>query len=641
MLKSVIATIFALLAATFGLHHGAVATAPTSVARSAHPSSAQLAASAAAISQTATSTTPHFQDLSSQPHPASQRTPAPTSISATADNADSTISPASSARTISAALDAQPADPLVAYATKGDLASTAAALQSEIAALASAPWPTSGPSAPITVAAFAPSQRINQLSNITVSGVSGLTPADIPSLAYLPSAGGIVSGLSTFSNASTSLLSVSGPAYFGTTATSTFGSDGSLTLASALGVPSGGTGWANINAGSILFGNGASALATSSNLFWDNATSRLGIGTTTPGSTFSIQGIANWTTATSTFYSSGGINLTSGCFALNGTCVTGGGGGSGTVGSGTQGQFTFYNAAGTTLTATSSIFIAQSGSIGIGTTTPSGKLNIANGNLVLDRTSTIVQTPGAVGSGNESQTLFKMNTPAGNSTTTAPYVLLLGGSSFTDGATVWDPALYYGYNADRALSTQPTMRYVIEGDYVHSSRDDFETYWEYISSTGATAQRPIFFFHQKDGPVEGLQFNTNNLNWAPEVPNTSMYFYTNSGNNNSSNSTTWQDGSGILLIASNNPNNGAVLRLANTGAGGPYAMNGGVELQAFQSATGNGQTHANSIAFMTGASSADRMVLDPAGNIYMYTSNDRTGSNYEGVKWSFATGTIP
>ena len=47
-----------------------------------------------------------------------------------------------------------------------------------------------------------------------------------------------------------------------------------------------------------------------------------------------------------------------------------GGGGSGTVSSGTQGQFAFYNAAGTTLTATSSLFLAQSGNIGIGTTTP-------------------------------------------------------------------------------------------------------------------------------------------------------------------------------------------------------------------------------------------------------------------------------
>src|ERR1700693_4340297 len=56
---------------------------------------------------------------------------------------------------------------------------------------------------------------------------------------------------------------------------------------------------------------------------------RVGISTTTPGSIFSIGGVANWTAATSTFYSSGGINLAGGCFAVNGTCV---GGNSGSVG---------------------------------------------------------------------------------------------------------------------------------------------------------------------------------------------------------------------------------------------------------------------------------------------------------------------
>jgi hypothetical protein len=53
----------------------------------------------------------------------------------------------------------------------------------------------------------------------------------------------------------------------------------------------------------------------------------VGIGTTTPGSIFSINGVANWTTATSTIYSAGGINIEGGCFSINGTCITGGGGG--------------------------------------------------------------------------------------------------------------------------------------------------------------------------------------------------------------------------------------------------------------------------------------------------------------------------
>ena len=48
----------------------------------------------------------------------------------------------------------------------------------------------------------------------------------------------------------------------------------------------------------------------------------VGIGTSTPGSLLSLSGIANFTTATSTFYSTGGISLTTGCYALNGNCLT-------------------------------------------------------------------------------------------------------------------------------------------------------------------------------------------------------------------------------------------------------------------------------------------------------------------------------
>lgn len=61
-----------------------------------------------------------------------------------------------------------------------------------------------------------------------------------------------------------------------------------------------------------------------------DASGNVGIGTTSPGSLFSLNNIANFTTATSTFYSTGGINLIGGCFSINGTCVLSGGS-SGTV----------------------------------------------------------------------------------------------------------------------------------------------------------------------------------------------------------------------------------------------------------------------------------------------------------------------
>jgi LysM repeat protein len=241
MLKSIIATILALLAATFGIHPASVATAPTSVAPPAHTQTAAAAAASANASASNTTstytvgpgdtvsgiaakfnipqsdllasnnlrktsllktgeqlqipTTPHFQDLSSQ------GTPASTGISTTSGSARTTISPASPNRTINAALLAQQGNPLLGYATKGDIASATAALdakfQSQLTALASAvSAPASGLSAPITVEAFAPSQRINNLSNITVSGVTGLTTSDLPDLSgkYLSLNGGTLAG---------------------------------------------------------------------------------------------------------------------------------------------------------------------------------------------------------------------------------------------------------------------------------------------------------------------------------------------------------------------------------------------------------------------------------------------------------------
>jgi len=75
-------------------------------------------------------------------------------------------------------------------------------------------------------------------------------------------------------------------------------------------------------------------------------TGNIGVGTSTPGSLLSIgvsgnaSGI-NFGLATSTFSNAGGINLTTGCFAINGTCISGSGGGGGVTSvSGTTNQIT-------------------------------------------------------------------------------------------------------------------------------------------------------------------------------------------------------------------------------------------------------------------------------------------------------------
>jgi len=258
MLKSFIATIFALLAATFGLHHSAVTTAPISIAQSAHARSAQLAASAEITTQTPTITTPHFQDLSSFG----------TSSTASAAQGQGTPEPGVGAQ-------ASAADTPNAFNTASLQQPTNTDFNSKLNTLASvvgnivtllptlrgdqqqaAVYIPLGDGAPNTIAA---ASNIGQLNGVTITNAN-LTASEIPDLSgdYLSLSGGGVTGTSTF------------PA--------------------------------------------------------------LGIGTSSPGSIFSIAGVGNWTSATSTYYSSGGINLTAGCFSINGTCITGGGSSSLTIG---------------------------------------------------------------------------------------------------------------------------------------------------------------------------------------------------------------------------------------------------------------------------------------------------------------------
>lgn len=57
-----------------------------------------------------------------------------------------------------------------------------------------------------------------------------------------------------------------------------------------LPVGNGGTGATTFTAGQILFGNGTSAINTSSNLFWDSVNNRLGLGSASPNTRFMVVG---------------------------------------------------------------------------------------------------------------------------------------------------------------------------------------------------------------------------------------------------------------------------------------------------------------------------------------------------------------
>jgi hypothetical protein len=170
--------------------------------------------------------------------------------------------------------------------------------------------------------------------------------------------------------ASTTQLSVFNGAWFGATGTSSFNGAGQLTLA----------GLTN----SLLSANSSGqVIATTS------------IGTNLLTGTLAV---ANGGTGTSTAPVANRLLLSdsNGNWEYVATSSLGisGGGGSGTVGSGAQGQFAFYNAAGTTLTATFSLFISQSGNIGIGTTTPGSIFSVNNILNLTSATSTFYSTGG-------------------------------------------------------------------------------------------------------------------------------------------------------------------------------------------------------------------------------------------------------
>jgi hypothetical protein len=93
----------------------------------------------------------------------------------------------------------------------------------------------------------------------------------------------------------------------------------------------------------------------------------VGVATSTPGSILSVQGVGNFQTPTSTMYT--GLNLTSGCYAINGICI------SSTSGAGSPYPFTPLTIGSLTYQATNSPMRFDAGMIAYGSSTVGGQLN--------------------------------------------------------------------------------------------------------------------------------------------------------------------------------------------------------------------------------------------------------------------------
>lgn len=164
-----------------------------------------------------------------------------------------------------------------------------------------------------------------QAPGFQIGTTSGIT---VPQLAYFTNANTTLGGVSTTSVTCSGSVSCTGFNVLGASPITINGTGGGI-----------GDPFTHPFAGqsattSLLqfFGQASTSQFTAtSTTYLASVNGNVGIGaTSTPGSLLSVQGIANFTTATSTFYGTGGLNIAAGCFAIGGTCLTAGsiGGGS-------------------------------------------------------------------------------------------------------------------------------------------------------------------------------------------------------------------------------------------------------------------------------------------------------------------------
>ena len=555
----------------------------------------------------------------------------------------------------------QPDASLVSITT---LTQTLAELKTELLArIASSPsiiFSGAAPSTPVSFATFAQSSKIDTLSgtalsNISVSGVAGLTDADIPNSItasnYLPLAGGtltgdltltgtfIVTGTQTLSgaltipyliatsttasstlqntgilgvlavgngSASTTIKGNNATSTFSggidltrikTSATSTFAgieiASGGLTIGSLsgflkatagaigtslvsltsdisgiLGIANGGTGWSTLQANTLLLGNGSGQLATTSQ--------------GTNGQTLAlVNGVPTWTATTTLATISGTLAISSG-----GTATT-----------------TFYNGGiifsdGTKLTqsaAAANLYWDETNKfLGIGTSTPWAKLAVnpvagdVNQFVVgsSSATSFIINNAGNVGVGTTS--------PLGKLDIYGGYVSAAPNADDANNGFVVGISGTNGTNKPSATSAMAKL-YITGGNTAHAGSLDLRS----GSAVGSTIN-----MYAVSG-AQTIKFNTDStsyINGGNVGIGTTSPGYRFSIDNGST-------GYPIQLYSTNQDN---VIRFQNAGAGGRTYHVG---------STGNSSGAGNGFSIYDVTGNASRLLIDPNGNVGIGTTS--------------------
>ena len=167
---------------------------------------------------------------------------------------------------------------------------------------------------------------------------------------------------------------------------------GAVTLAGTLGVANGGTGTATaFTAGSVVFA-GASGVYSqdNANLFWDNTNDRLGIGTTSPASKLDVSGAIRATGTGATISANAAV-----IDYVAGTTTRLISYGPNTT---TAGAIQFVGLSSNASAGDIRAVIDSSGNVGIGTSSPSDKLQVTGGILRVENTlgygATMLNTSG-------------------------------------------------------------------------------------------------------------------------------------------------------------------------------------------------------------------------------------------------------